>query len=283
MVTDMSSEGDPPPGTTLADGPHGDGPHGDGAGEFAPGFSRSADGAVPDGPVVESATLPDDVAESARALFADRLPSVLRYAALLADTGVRHGLIGPHEGERLWHRHLLNCAVLTELIEQGARLVDIGAGAGLPGIPLALARPDLEIVLLEPMARRVDWLRGTVRELDLSVTVVRGRAEEVAVRREWRGADVVTARAVAPLARLARWALPLLRPGGQLLAVKGVSATDEVNRDRSAVHDFGGLPPRVVQCGGTYVDPPTTVVAVERMAPRAGSTARSTRHTRGRQ
>ena len=276
--TDMSSEGDPSQGASLADGPHGD----EAAAESAPGSSRSAGGAVADGPVVEWATVPDDVAESARALFADRLPSVLRYVALLADTGVRHGLVGPHEGERLWHRHLLNCAVLSELIEPGARLVDIGSGAGLPGIPLALARPDLEIVLLEPMARRVHWLRGTVQELDLPVMVVRGRAEEAAVRREWRGADVVTARAVAPLARLARWALPLLRPGGQLLAVKGVSATDEVNRDRAAVHDFGGLPPRVVQCGGMYVDPPTTVVAVERMAPRAGSAARGTRRMSGR-
>jgi 16S rRNA (guanine527-N7)-methyltransferase len=223
----------------------------------------------------ESSGVPSSVdsepSTAAAVLFGDRLTAARRYAELLADTGVTHGLIGPREGERVWRRHVLNCAVLTELIEPNARLLDVGSGAGLPGIPLALARPDLEIVLLEPMSRRVDWLNGVVRQLDLPVTVVRGRAEEAAVRREWAGADVVTARAVAPLAKLAGWALPLLRPGGRLLAVKGASASDEVTRDHVAVRDFGGLPPRVVQCGGTHVDPPTTVVVVERTATGLGA------------
>ncbi|MBO0849938.1 MAG: 16S rRNA (guanine(527)-N(7))-methyltransferase RsmG [Pseudonocardia sp.] len=211
---------------------------------------------------------------AAEVLFGDRIDQAARYVELLADTGVTHGLIGPREGERIWERHVLNCAVLTELIEPQARLLDIGSGAGLPGIPLALARPDLEIVLLEPLARRVDWLRAAVHELGLLVTVVRGRAEEREVRREWRGADVVTARAVAPLARLAGWALPLLRTGGRLLAVKGESASDEVMRDRAAVRGFGGSVPRVVQCGGAHVDPPTTVVVIERLASRFGARTR---------
>lgn len=219
--------------------------------------------------------------ESAAELFGERLPIARRYAELLADTGVTHGLIGPREGERVWERHVLNCAVLVELIEPGARVLDMGSGAGLPGIPLAIARPDLEIVLLEPMARRVDWLRAAVEELALSATVARGRAEEPAVRREWSGADVVTARAVAPLSRLAGWGLPLLRTGGRMLAIKGVSAESEVARDRAAVRDFGGSAPSVVQCGGTHVDPPTTVVVVERTAARVGS--RSGKSTRGRQ
>jgi 16S rRNA (guanine527-N7)-methyltransferase len=223
----------------------------------------------------------ESLLESAGELFGDRLQLANRYAALLADTGVTHGLIGPKEGDRVWSRHILNCAVLAELIEPGARVLDMGSGAGLPGIPLALARPDLEIVLLEPLARRVDWLRSVLDELGLPVTVVRGRAEELMVRREWGGADVVTARAVAPLARLAGWALPLLRTGGRLLAIKGSSAAAEVTRDGAAVHGFGGSPPRMVQCGGTHVDPPTTVVVVERTASR-GRTPEA-RRTGGRQ
>lgn len=215
------------------------------------------------------------------ALFGDRIEVARRYAALLADTGVAYGLIGPNEGDRVWERHLLNCAVLSELIEPHARVLDLGSGAGLPGIPLALVRPDLEVVLLEPLARRVDWLRGVLDDLGLPVVVVRGRAEDAAIRRRWGGADVVTARAVAPLARLAGWALPLLRPGGRLLAMKGESAHDEVIRDRAAVRGFGGSTPRVVQCGRTHVEPPTTVVIVE--LSRRPANLRRARRTGGRQ
>jgi 16S rRNA (guanine527-N7)-methyltransferase len=164
----------------------------------------------------------------------------------------------------VWDRHVLNCAVVAELLPDGARTVDIGSGAGLPGIPLALARPDLSLVLVEPLARRVDWLREVVEDLDLPVTVERGRAEEPGVRARWEGADVVTARAVAPLARLAGWALPLLRQGGTLLALKGASADAEVARDAVAVRRLGGGEPRVVRCGTGLVDPPSTVVVVER-------------------
>jgi 16S rRNA (guanine527-N7)-methyltransferase len=220
-------------------------------------------------------------APSGSGLFGDRLPAARRYAELLMDTAVTHGLIGPHEGARVWERHVLNCAVLAELIEPNARVLDVGSGAGLPGIPLAIARPDLRIVLLEPMARRIDWLRSAVEELKLSVTVARGRAEEPDVRRAWSGTDVVTARAVAPLSRLAGWALPLLRTDGRLLAIKGASAEVEVARDHAAVRGFGGSTPRVVQCGGTHVDPPTTVVVVERKAARVR--ARSENAVRGRQ
>jgi 16S rRNA (guanine527-N7)-methyltransferase len=219
------------------------------------------------------------VPESAGAVFGDRVAVAARYAELLADTGVTHGLIGPREGMRVWERHILNCAVLAEIIEPDARVLDVGSGAGLPGIPLAIARPDLEIVLLEPMARRVNWLRSAVDELKLSIAVVRGRAEERAVRREWSGADVTTARAVAPLSRLAGWTLPLLRTGGRLLAIKGSSAELEVARDRAAVRGCGGSSPRVVHCGATHIDPPTTVVVIERTAARF-STARSSRSGR---
>ncbi|WP_214370207.1 16S rRNA (guanine(527)-N(7))-methyltransferase RsmG [Pseudonocardia sp. H11422] len=203
-------------------------------------------------------------------VFGDRLPAARRYAEHLATSGVVRGLIGPREAGRVWDRHILNCAVAAELIPHGARLVDVGSGAGLPGIPLALARPDLHVVLIEPLARRVDWLDEVIEDLGIPVVVERGRAEEAAVRRRWEGADVVTARAVAPLARLAGWALPLLRPGGTLLAVKGASAAEEVVRDVAAVRKSGGGEPRVVRCGAGVVDPPSTVVLVERVANRRG-------------
>jgi 16S rRNA (guanine527-N7)-methyltransferase len=148
--------------------------------------------------------------------------------------------------------------------------VDVGSGAGLPGIPLALARPDLTIVLVEPLARRVEWLREVIAELDLDVQVERGRAEERAVRRRWEGADVVTARAVAPLHRLAEWCLPLLRTGGVLLAVKGASAPEEVSRDAKVVRRLGGGEPRIERCGVGIVDPPSTVIVVERARPKRG-------------
>lgn len=197
-------------------------------------------------------------------VFGDRLALAGRYAEHLVTTGVERGLIGPHEAPRIWGRHLLNCAVVAELLPDGARVVDLGSGAGLPGIPLALARPDVSVVLVEPLARRVDWLREVVEDLDLPVEIERGRAEERGVRARWEGADVVTARAVAPLARLAGWALPLLRTGGALLALKGASAADEAARDATAVRRLGGSDPRIVRCGVGTVDPPTTVVVVER-------------------
>ncbi len=200
----------------------------------------------------------------AASVFGGRLALARRYATHLVTTGVERGLVGPREAPRVWERHLLNCAVVAELLPDGARVVDLGSGAGLPGIPLALARPDISVVLVEPLARRVDWLREVVEDLGLPVEIERGRAEEPGVRARWEGADVVTARAVAPLARLAGWALPLLRTGGSLLALKGASAADEVTRDAGAVRRLGGAVPRVVRCGTGVVDPPSTVVVVER-------------------
>ena len=218
-------------------------------------------------------------------VFGNRLPLARRFAAHLVGSGIERGLIGPREAVRVWERHLLNCAVVAELVPDGARVVDLGSGAGLPGIPLILARPDLSVVLVEPLARRVDWLREVVEDLGLPVEIERGRAEDRGVRARWEGADVVTARAVAPLARLAGWALPLLRPGGALLALKGVSAADEVARDGNAVRRLGGTKPRVVRCGVGTIDPPSTVVVLERSpgAERPSAERPSTgRHSSGR-
>lgn len=220
-----------------------------------------------------------DVRAAARAVFGDRYPLAERYAALLAGSGVDRGLIGPREADRLWERHLLNSAVLGELVPADCRVLDVGSGAGLPGIPLALARPDLVIVLLEPMGRRVAWLQEVVAELGLAVSVHRGRAEDPQVRHELADNDVVTARAVAPLGRLAGWGLPLVAPGGRLLAVKGASAAAEAARDVVAVRAAGGAPVEIVQCGGTIVQPPTTVIVVARLAQRVARPARARRRT----
>ena len=203
-------------------------------------------------------------------VFGERLPLAERYAEHLATTGVEWGLVGPREASRVWERHILNCAVVADLIPPAARVLDIGSGAGLPGIPLALARPDLRVVLVEPLARRVEWLRTVIADLELPVEVERGRAEDTPIRRRWEGADVVTSRAVAPLHRLAAWCLPLVRPGGMMLAVKGVSAPAEVERDTRAVAASGGGIPRIETCGVGIVDPPSTVVVVERLRRRRG-------------
>jgi 16S rRNA (guanine527-N7)-methyltransferase len=202
---------------------------------------------------------------AAEALFGVELPRAVAFVEQLAEHGVERGLIGPREVDRLWDRHLLNSVAIAELIPRAARVVDLGSGAGLPGIPLAIARPDLSVTLLESMARRVEWLEHVARALDLVVTVVRGRAEEPAIKRRVSGADVVVARAVAPLAKLSEWSLPLLRPGGSLVAMKGASAAEEVARDRQAVLRAGGSEPRIESCGESVLTDPTTVVVVERV------------------
>jgi 16S rRNA (guanine527-N7)-methyltransferase len=152
---------------------------------------------------------------------------------------------------------------MAEIIPIGASVVDVGSGAGLPGIVLAVARPDLSIALVEPLARRTAFLSEAVTALGLesTVTVVRGRAEDV-VDGPPAGADVVTARAVAPLDRLAGWCLPLARTGGRLLALKGSSAADEVAEHRAVIASLGGAAPVLHACGVGVIDPPTTVVEI---------------------
>lgn len=175
---------------------------------------------------------------SAVAAFGDRLELAQRYVRALATDGVVRGLIGPREPERLWTRHILNSVAVRSLIDLSASVVDIGSGAGLPGIPLAIARPDLRVVLVEPLERRVTFLLEVVADLGLSTCwVVRGRAEDIVG--QCGNADVVTSRAVAPLHRLAAWSAPLARDGGWVLALKGASAAEELERDRAAVAAAG--------------------------------------------
>jgi len=205
-----------------------------------------------------------DAPAAASRVFGDRLESAACYAEMLAGVAVERGLIGPREADRLWERHLLNSAAVAELIEPGVRVVDVGSGAGLPGVPLALARPDLRIVLVEPMLRRTEFLQQVVDELGVQIEVVRGRAEEPSVREKVGNADAVVCRAVAPLDRLTRWCLPLLRAGGQLLAIKGERADEEAERHRRVMRSLGADSVKVVKCGGDYLDPPATVVVARR-------------------
>lgn len=191
-----------------------------------------------------------------------------RYAELLVGPGTERGLIGPREGPRIWERHILNCAVVADpavqVVPPQAVVADIGSGAGLPGVVWALARPDITVVLIESLLRRATFLTECVHDLGLSqrVQVLRVRAEEAAER----GAtmDLVTARAVAPLGKLAGWAAPLLKPGGSLVALKGESADEELERDAAALQAAGLRDAQVRHLGAAVVEPPTIVVTARR-------------------
>lgn len=196
--------------------------------------------------------------------LAEHRDALTAYADLLADVGVTRGLIGPREVPRLWERHLLNCAVVADptagVVPARASVADVGTGAGLPGLVWAIVRPDLRVLLIEPLLRRSTFLSEAVDDLGLGdrVKVWRGRAENAA------GAlppqDVVTARAVAPLDRLVGWTVPLLRPGGRLVALKGSSAAEELTEHGAAVAAADLIDTRVVALGAGLVDPPTTVI-----------------------
>ncbi|RZS91224.1 16S rRNA m(7)G-527 methyltransferase [Motilibacter rhizosphaerae] len=188
-------------------------------------------------------------------MFGERYPLAERYVAWLDGAGVERGLIGPRERERLWDRHVLNCANLAELLVDGERVLDVGSGAGLPGIPVALALPTVQVVLLEPLLRRATFLEEVVADLGLGdrVQVLRARAEEAKVQ-----GDVVTSRAVAPLGKLAGWCGPLLRDEGRMLAVKGASAAEELRSSAKGLRHLGFTSWQVVTCGEP--ESPTTVI-----------------------
>lgn len=193
-------------------------------------------------------------------VFGAGLEVATAYVAMLADTGISHGLLGPRERPRLWDRHVLNCAVVAELVEPGARCADIGSGAGLPGLALAIARPDLTMHLIEPLSRRARWLEQAVATLGLGrVTVHCCRADAL---HGMLRVDVVTARAVAKLPVLAQWGFPLLAPGGRLLAIKGSTAQVEVEQSWPALQRVGVAQAVVKECGVGRVEPATRVVAM---------------------
>lgn len=190
----------------------------------------------------------------------DSLGLAERYAELLAREATIRGLIGPREVPRLWERHLLNCAVLTDAIDEDATVCDVGSGAGLPGLVVAIRRPDLAVTLVEPLLRRTGFLEEAVALLDVpNVTVVRGRAEQLQGARTF---DVVTSRAVAPMNRLSEWCLPLVRSGGVMLAMKGSSVQAELDSAAKIIRAGRGVLDGIVELGGDLLDPPVRVVRV---------------------
>ena len=199
---------------------------------------------------------------AARVFPGDRLILAERYADLLAGDGVVRGLVGPREVPRLWERHLLNCAGLAELMPSDATVCDVGSGAGLPGLVLAIARPDLRVTLVEPLLRRTTFLDEVVVALGLdNVEVQRGRAEALHGRRTFA---VVTSRAVAPLPRLLDWCLPLVAPGGVMIAMKGASAAQEIVTAGPALARWGCAEPEVVAVGAGLGAAASQVVRVAR-------------------
>ncbi len=202
---------------------------------------------------------------AARLFPGERLTLARRYADLLATAGVERGLIGPREAPRLWERHLVNCAVLAEVVPEGSAVADIGSGAGLPGLVLALARPDLEVTLVEPLLRRTTFLQEVVDELGLAqVSVERGRADALHGRRTF---DVVTSRAVAPLPRLLEWCMPLVGPHGAMIAMKGTSVEAEIEQAGPVLERLRCGPPEVLAIGGDLVGAGTQVVRVSWAVP----------------
>ena len=158
--------------------------------------------------------------------FPGQEQAISRYADFLVSAGIERGLIGPREGERIWDRHIFNCLPVTQLLPEGASLFDIGSGAGLPGIVIALARPDLKVTLIEPLERRVEFLNEAISAISsdlIEIQVIRGRAQDVK-----KSADFVTARAVAPLEKLKKISWHMVKTGGSLLAMKGESAATEM-------------------------------------------------------
>ena len=195
-----------------------------------------------------------------------------RYQEILAGPGLDRGLMGPREMPRLWDRHILNCAVVADpdlgLIPQGALVADVGSGAGLPGLVWSLIRPDLTMILIEPLLRRATFLTEAVIDLGLTdrVTVLRARAEKVITTPNWTGVDIVTARAVAPMERLLGWTMPLLKPVGDLIALKGSSAQTEIDAATQVIGQYGITEISVLTCGAGVVEPETTVVRARRTA-----------------
>lgn len=198
--------------------------------------------------------------EAAEKIFGDRLPLAKRYVEHLATSGIERGLIGPREVPRLWGRHVLNCAVIEGFIAENASVADVGSGAGLPGLCLAIARPDLSLTLIEPLERRVIWLDEVIEDLGLeNVDILRSRAEQAVGMVD---ADYVTARAVSALVGLLDITLPILRGQGELLALKGRSAAEEITKARKKLNKYGAREVDILTAGETLLEEPTTVVQV---------------------
>ena len=194
---------------------------------------------------------------AAVAIFGDQIDQARSFAQTLAGDSDELGLLGPRELDKLWSRHILNSAVVAELVRPGDKVADVGSGAGLPGIPMAIARPDAEFVLIEPMERRSSWILEVVEDLGLkNVRVLRSRAEDVTEQ----DFDIVTARAVAALDKLLKMCVPLLKPGGALIALKGSKAAEEMANAKKLEKKLGISSFEILVCGEKFLPEPTSVV-----------------------
>ncbi|WP_434922454.1 16S rRNA (guanine(527)-N(7))-methyltransferase RsmG [Glutamicibacter sp. PAEs-4] len=211
--------------------------------------------------MTEDLSLTAEETVAAEKIFGDRLDLAKRYVEHLATSGIERGLLGPREVPRLWSRHVLNCAVIEEVMDKDAEVADVGSGAGLPGLCLAIARPDLKLTLIEPLERRCIWLSEVIEDLGLTnVTVMRGRAEQMV---DVVNARYVTARAVSALTNLAGLTIPLLHGQGELIAIKGRSAAEEIAKATKAIRKLGGKETEVLTVGETILAEPTTVVRIK--------------------
>lgn len=193
-------------------------------------------------------------------VFGSRTNLAHRFVEHLATSGIERGLLGPREIPRIWGRHVLNCAVVADLIAPGMRVADVGSGAGLPGLTFAIARPDLELTLIEPLERRVTWLKEVIEDLGLdNVAVLRARAEQAV---DVVNPQIVTARAVSELGKLAQLTIPLLKGNGLVLAIKGRSAVSEVDKAGSVIRKLGGVETSILSAGSNVLTEPTTVVRI---------------------
>ncbi|HET7278021.1 MAG TPA: 16S rRNA (guanine(527)-N(7))-methyltransferase RsmG [Dermatophilaceae bacterium] len=225
---------------------------------------------------------PPAIPPAAHHVFGDRLSQAEAFATVLADTGVSHGLIGPREVPRLWDRHILNCAVIHDAFPEGATVIDVGSGAGLPGVAVAIARPDLRIHMVEPSLRRTAWLSRVVADLELAnCTIHRGRAEEFHGRLR---APFVTARAVARIDKLARWTFPLLGSEGTLVAMKGRGAIEELEAERVVLTQLGMVGAVFSEHGVGVLEEPTLTLdlSVRRGGQAALASRRRATHTHPR-
>lgn len=206
--------------------------------------------------MIEEVFEPEVEPIEAVAVFGDRIDLARGYAAALVRDSDLLGLLGPREMPRLWSRHILNSAVVAELVPPGKTVCDIGSGAGLPGIPMAIVLPDTRFTLIEPMERRSDWLISVVEELGLSnVEVIRARAEEVG-----EAFDIATARAVSALPKLLRMCMPLVRHGGEILALKGSKAAEEIEEAKRFQKKLGIESFKIEFAGAKLLPEPTLVV-----------------------
>lgn len=197
------------------------------------------------------------IVDAAEVTFGDRIDVAERFVEHLVTTGIEWGLLGPREIPKMWDRHVLNCAVVHELLPKGTVVADVGSGAGLPGIALAIVRPDVQFILIEPLERRVDWLDMVIEDLGLeNVDVIRARSEQVF---ESVDVDVVTARAVSAMKSLVPLTVPLLHGDGQLLAIKGQSAANEIEKADKVLRKFKTKDAEVLTVGDELLAVPTTV------------------------